>query len=77
MDKETREYIRSWVQKAEHDLKNAKIVLCSQEENKPYDTVCFHCQQAVEKYLKAYLVFLNKDFPRTHSLAWLIEAGGK
>jgi hypothetical protein len=26
MDKETHEYIRSWVQKAEHDLKNAKMM---------------------------------------------------
>ena len=34
----------------------------------PNDTVCFHCQQAAEKYLKALLTFLSIQAPRTHDL---------
>jgi hypothetical protein len=37
-------------------------------EGCPFDTVCFHCQQAVEKYLKALLTLLGIPAPRTHDL---------
>lgn len=37
------------------------------------DTICFHMQQYVEKYLKAYLVFHKFDFRKTHDIAELIE----
>jgi HEPN domain-containing protein len=77
MNEEILQYIQAWIQKAEHDLKTVEIILGSQEENKPYDTVCFHCQQAAEKYLKAYLIFLDKDFPRTHNIVRLIEIGAE
>jgi HEPN domain-containing protein len=33
-----------------------------------YDGVCFHCQQCVEKYLKAKLEEAGTRFPRTHDL---------
>ena len=36
------------------------------------ETVCFHCQQAVEKYLKADLVFLGISFTKTHEIGELI-----
>ncbi len=34
----------------------------------PYDTACFHAQQAVEKYLKAILALAGSPIPRTHDL---------
>ncbi|MEM0315477.1 MAG: HEPN domain-containing protein, partial [Archaeoglobaceae archaeon] len=37
------------------------------------DTLCFHCQQAVEKLLKAFLVNAGVEFGRTHSLEYLIK----
>ena len=37
------------------------------------DTVTFHCQQSVEKYLKEYLIFLGIDFRFTHDLVYLID----
>ncbi len=69
MKKELKEYIQKWFVKAEHDLIAAKTLL----EYNPLvlDVVCFHCQQAVEKYLKAYLVFKEKDIERTHNLNFL------
>ena len=39
----------------------------------PYDTVCFHCQQAAEKLLKAYLVGNQKPYPITHDLFLILE----
>ncbi|OGV95004.1 MAG: hypothetical protein A3K19_26565, partial [Lentisphaerae bacterium RIFOXYB12_FULL_65_16] len=32
------------------------------------DTVCFHAQQCVEKYLKALLVLNGVSFPKTHDI---------
>jgi len=55
--------VREWVQKAENDLKNAVKTL-KMGEGCPTDTVCFHAQQCVEKYLKAFLVSRDIDFPR-------------
>ncbi|MCG2760389.1 MAG: HEPN domain-containing protein [Candidatus Delongbacteria bacterium] len=37
------------------------------------DTVTFHCQQAVEKYLKAYLIYLVIDFKFTHDSVYLLD----
>ncbi|MGQ0591436.1 MAG: HEPN domain-containing protein [Gammaproteobacteria bacterium] len=59
--------VREWVVKAENDLTNAAHVLKLGAEC-PTDTVCFHAQQCVEKYLKAVLVFDGIDFPKTHDM---------
>ncbi len=64
--------IRRWVEKAEHDLLNAEYVLTLKEDC-PTDTVCFHCQQCAEKYLKALLVSRGIAFPRTHDLVVLFN----
>ena len=37
------------------------------------DTVCFHCQQCAEKYLKAYLQEHEIEFERKHDLNPLLE----
>lgn len=37
------------------------------------DMVCFHMQQCVEKYLKAFLTLHQVSFRRTHDIAELIE----
>ncbi|MGH9891084.1 MAG: HEPN domain-containing protein [bacterium] len=59
--------VREWIAKAENDLKNATHTLKMGREC-PTDTVCFHAQQTVEKYLKALLVHEGIDFPKTHDL---------
>lgn len=35
--------------------------------------VMFHAQQCVEKYLKAFLIHLGIEFPKTHDIADLLE----
>lgn len=62
--------VREWVGKAENDLKNAAHTLGLAEEC-PTDTVCFHAQQCVEKYIKAFLVSAGIDFPKTHDIGEL------
>jgi HEPN domain-containing protein len=37
-----------------------------------HDAVCFHSQQAVEKLLKAKIVVLGREVPRSHDLAHLL-----
>jgi len=70
MKKSNVDLVRNWLEKARRDLITAKNGLHSSE---PFtDIICFHAQQAGEKYLKAYLVWQKIDFPRTHSLEDLI-----
>jgi HEPN domain-containing protein len=60
-----------WIEKAEKDLLTSERELSFQDP--VTDTVCFHCQQAVEKYLKAFLVFHQVYFTKTHNIGSLIE----
>lgn len=59
--------VREWLAKAENDLKNAVHTLTLGKDC-PTDTVCFHAQQCVEKYIKALLVFRATAFPKTHNI---------
>ena len=64
---------REWVKKAENDFKVACQILRRRKEVVP-DAACFHCQQCVEKYLKARLLEAGIGFPRTHDLLQLLNA---
>jgi len=64
---EVLEVVQRWTDKAEHDLEAANRILAV-EEGCPYDTACFHCQQVVEKCLKALLTLAGIHAPRTHNL---------
>lgn len=62
---------REWVRKAEADYCGAR-----QLQNSPepvHDLVCFHCQQLVEKYMKALLEESGLGVPRTHDLDRLLS----
>src|SRR5665647_1045653 len=65
------EEIKQWVIKGDHDLGTAKITYLYIPEY--LDTVTFHCQQAVEKYLKAYLISQSTLFKFTHDLVYLLD----
>jgi HEPN domain-containing protein len=67
---EVNEVRRQWVRKAEHDLEAANRIMAI-EEGCPFDMVCFHCQQAAEKYLKCLLTCLGIQAHRTHDLKTL------
>ncbi len=60
---------RGWLLKADSDLANAGLCLGA---GKALDTACFHCQQAAEKALKAYLIAKSVKFPFVHDLKRLL-----
>ncbi len=59
----------AWLRKADHDLLNVENNLAAKEI--PWDTICFHAQQAIEKVLKAFLVHqgaFQRHMTLSHSL---------
>ena len=66
------EVTEEWVVKAESDFDAADLTLHGRELP-IVDAVCFHSQQCVEKYLKAFLQEHGVRFERTHVLASLLE----
>ncbi|MDD2501579.1 MAG: HEPN domain-containing protein [Geobacter sp.] len=70
MDEKLRTILRQWLQKGDNDLKTAEHGLQSPEPIT--DTICFHCQQAVEKYLKMYLVSKNEEPFKSHNISLLV-----
>lgn len=59
-----------WVEKAENDFKAAKMLLGNK---KLTETAAFHLHQAIEKYLKAFLVYHQIYFPKVHNLVKLAD----
>ena len=70
-DEIIKDLVNKWIKKAEKDLLTAERELSF--EDPITDTVCFHCQQTVEKYLKAFLVYHQIYFPKTHRIMDLLE----
>ncbi len=68
--------VKEWVEKAEQDAEAVHILIRSRKRGLS-DIICFHCQQAIEKYLKAYLTQKNSTYPKTHDLGKLLELASK
>jgi len=71
MTNEEDDYLKNWLFRANEDI----AVINSLYKSDPdlyASTICLHAQQAVEKFLKAFLVFNNIDFPRTHDVDFLL-----
>lgn len=64
------ELVRQWLAKAHNDLETAKFLFAS---GRPFfSAICFHSQQAAEKYFKALLTWHQIEFPKTHDLELLL-----
>jgi HEPN domain-containing protein len=70
MNEETKQYIRQWIAKAGDDL--IVIDKLTQFEVIATSAVCFHCQEVVEKYLKAYLIAKGVEIKKTHNIEFLL-----
>ena len=70
MNEETKNYIRQWIAKAGDDL--IVIDKLTQFEIVATSAVCFHCQQVIEKYLKAFLIAQGVEIRRTHNIEFLL-----
>jgi len=70
-DDAVKEVVGKWLRIAHRDLVTARqgmkgdVVIT--------ETICYHCQQAAEKALKAFLVKHQVEFPKTHNLMVLIN----
>ncbi len=64
-------YIEGWLKKAEHDIISAQRLL--EIEPMILDSACFHCQQAIEKCPKSFLVFHGQEIERTHNIIFLLS----
>ena len=64
-------YALEWTKKANADLDTAKTLM--EIDNPHTEIIGFHCQQAVEKYMKAYLVSINMKIPKIHDLDSLLQ----
>ncbi|MBU1088377.1 HEPN domain-containing protein [Patescibacteria group bacterium] len=64
--------IEEWLKKANEDFRFAS---CSLEdlEDKFYAQILFHFQQAAEKYLKGYMLYLSIELKKIHDLVELLE----
>jgi HEPN domain-containing protein len=69
------EFTREWIRKAESDFKTAAHLLKSSPDLA--EGTSFHSQQAAEKYLKAFLVWHQIEFPKTHDIEALLQLAGK
>lgn len=63
--------LAEWLHKARADMELAEHLL-SEGIHFP-GAIAFHCQQAAEKYIKAFLVWYEVDFPKTHDLEELLD----
>jgi len=60
---------RAWLARARDDLRGAEIDLSASPPL--LGDAAFHCQQAVEKTLKAFLTWHDRPFRKTHDLVEL------
>ncbi|VVB85815.1 HEPN domain protein [uncultured archaeon] len=68
---ENKDVAKRWFHKGNNDLIAGEYILTM--PNPPTDTVCFHSQQAAEKYLKGFLAFHGREAPKIHGIEELVS----
>ncbi len=63
--------VDEWVEKAEGDYETVLDLRKRRRRRQQY-IIAFHCQQCIEKYLKALLICHGMEFPRQHDLEELL-----
>jgi len=63
--------VGEWLDLAHQDLASAQFLLSMRPV--PVEVICFHCQQAAEKFLKVVLNSSNLTIPKTHDLLVLLD----
>ncbi len=59
-----------WIFYAYQDLLSAKTLI---EDKRLYEPAVFHCQQAIEKALKGYMLFKTHKLYDGHNVTWLCK----
>ncbi len=63
-------YVADWLYRADEDRRAARVLL---NEGGLMNSVCSHCHQAAEKYLKASLAYYGKNVRKVHDVAALLQ----
>ena len=72
-DENISKQVLEWLRFAEMDFVTANH-LDKTLYPKPMEIICYHCQQCVEKYLKALIEYLGKEIEKTHDLGNLANS---
>ena len=75
MNKSTEDYINQWIYKANEDI--LVVEKLTEHEIFAPSSACFHCQQAVEKFLKAFLFANEVEIKKTHNIEFLLSECGE
>jgi len=70
MGEELKQAVIEWFERGDHDIETAQLLYV--EEGYP-DVIAYHIQQAIEKYLKGYLVLKGQRPPWVHGLDTLLN----
>jgi len=71
MEDRKQQLVFAWLAKAKNDLEAARLLIV--DEKRLLDIGVYHCQQAAEKALKAWLTSRDIVFPKTRSLEDLLR----
>lgn len=63
-----------WLNRSGEDLIAAQIL---SEDDRCYNLAAFHCQQAIEKALKGYILYKTENLVDGHNLMWLCRQAKK
>jgi HEPN domain-containing protein len=74
MDEGLKRQAQEWFDRGDHDIETAQLLF---EKNGYTEIIAFHIQQAIEKYLKGYLVLNGQRPPRVHELDTLLNLAEK
>lgn len=70
MDEAFKKQAEEWFERGNHDIETAQLLY---DERGHTDSIAYHIQQALEKYLKGYLVLHGKKPPRIHELDTILN----
>lgn len=63
-----------WLDRAGEDILAAGLLV---QHDGCYQSAAFHCQQCIEKSLKAYILLKSNILPDGHNLSWLCKRASK
>ncbi|MCL2514141.1 MAG: HEPN domain-containing protein [Oscillospiraceae bacterium] len=63
--------VAEWLRCADNDFETVKIL--SGHYPMQLEIICYHCQQTAEKTLKAFLLYNDREPPKTHNLESLVD----
>lgn len=64
-------FVQDWFERAGEDINAAEVLI---KDGGTPNPICFHAQQAAEKYLKGFLAHNHKHVRKIHDLSGLLEA---